>query len=49
MFSILGNICMGDKTSCDGTVATGSPFSDLNGRGIARAGDKITCKKTVSS
>lgn len=45
MFSILGSICVGDKTSCGGTVVTGSPFSDVNGRGIARAGDKIACKK----
>lgn len=43
MFSILGSICVGDKTSCGGTVATGSPFSDVNGRAIARKGDKIAC------
>lgn len=45
MFSILGSICVGDKTSCGGTVITGSPFSDVNGRPIARVGDKISCKK----
>jgi len=45
MFSILGSICVGDKTSCGGTIVTGSPFSEVNGRGIARAGDKIACKK----
>ena len=45
MFSILGSICVGDKTSCGGTVITGSPFSDVKGRAIARVGDKISCKK----
>lgn len=45
MFSILGSICVGDKTSCGGTVVTGSQFSEVNGRGIARQGDKIACKK----
>jgi uncharacterized Zn-binding protein involved in type VI secretion len=44
MFSILGSICVGDKTSCGGTVVSGSPFSDVNGRPIARLGDKIACK-----
>ncbi|QOY96504.1 PAAR domain-containing protein [Massilia sp. UMI-21] len=42
---MLGSICVGDKTSCGGTVVTGSPFSDVNGRGIARQGDRITCRK----
>lgn len=46
MFSILGSICVGDKTSCGGSVITGSQFSDVNGRGIAREGDKIACKKS---
>jgi uncharacterized Zn-binding protein involved in type VI secretion len=46
MFSILGSICVGDKTSCGGTVITGSPFSDVNGRAIARVNDKIACKKS---
>jgi uncharacterized Zn-binding protein involved in type VI secretion len=45
MISILGSICVGDKTSCGGIVATGSPFSDVNGRAIARVGDRIACKK----
>jgi uncharacterized Zn-binding protein involved in type VI secretion len=45
MFSILGSVCVGDKTSCGGTVITGSPFSDVNGRAIARVNDKIACKK----
>ena len=43
MFSILGSICVGDKTSCGGTVCTGSLFSDVDGRSIARKGDKIAC------
>lgn len=46
MFSILGSICVGDKTSCGGTVVTGSASSTVNGKGIARAGDKIVCKKS---
>jgi uncharacterized Zn-binding protein involved in type VI secretion len=46
MFAILGSICVGDKTSCGGVVITGSQFSDVNGRGIAREGDKIACKKS---
>jgi uncharacterized Zn-binding protein involved in type VI secretion len=45
MFSVLGSICVGDKTSCGGTVITGAPLSDVNGRAIARVGDKIACKK----
>ena len=44
MFSILGSICVGDKTSCGGIVATGSQVSSVNGKGIARMGDKIACK-----
>jgi uncharacterized Zn-binding protein involved in type VI secretion len=45
MFSILGSICVGDKTSCGGTVITGSPFTDVKGRAIARVNDKIACRK----
>lgn len=44
MFSIIGSICVGDKTSCGGTVITGSPFSDVKGKSIARVGDKISCR-----
>lgn len=46
MFSILGSICVGDKTSCGGTLITGSPFSTVNGKPIARMGDKIACKNS---
>lgn len=45
MFSILGSICVGDRTSCGGKVITGAPFSDVKGRAIARVNDKIACKK----
>lgn len=45
MFSILGSICVGDKTSCGGKVITGSSFARVNGKAIARVGDKIECKK----
>lgn len=36
-------IVVGDRTSHGGTVITGSPFSDCEGRAIARIGDKVTC------
>jgi len=45
MFAILGSICFGDKTSCGGVVASGSPFSSVKGRAIACVGDRISCKK----
>lgn len=48
MFSIIGSICVGDKTSCGGTVVTGSAFSDVNGKPVARIGDKISCRKNCT-
>lgn len=45
MFNILGTICVGDKTSCGGTVSTGAVSATVNGKSIARVGDKIACKK----
>lgn len=36
-------IVVGDRTSHGGVVLTGSPFSDVDGKGIARIGDKVTC------
>jgi len=45
MFLILGSICVGDKTSCGGMVVSGSTFSTVNGRQIARIGDRIACRK----
>lgn len=44
MFSLIGSICVGDKTSCGGTVVTGTPATDVNGRAVARVGDRIACK-----
>lgn len=44
MFSIVGSICVGDKTSCGRTVVTGDWTSDVNGRVTARVGDMIDCK-----
>ncbi|HEU4620627.1 MAG TPA: PAAR domain-containing protein [Burkholderiaceae bacterium] len=38
-------IVVGDRTSHGGTVVEGSPFSDINGRQIARVGDKVTCPR----
>lgn len=36
-------IVQGDKTSHGGTVLTGSPFSDCEGKPIARVGDMCSC------
>lgn len=36
-------IVVGDRTSHGGVVITGSPFSDIDGKAIARIGDKVTC------
>lgn len=45
MFSILGFICVGDKTSCGGTVISGSVVdTDSSGRPISRIGDAISCR-----
>ncbi|MCH2240622.1 MAG: PAAR domain-containing protein [Aquabacterium sp.] len=45
MFDILGFICVGDKTSCGGTVITGSNNDfDASGRRISRIGDSIGCR-----
>ena len=36
-------IVSGDKTSHGGTVLAGSPFSDCDGKPIARMGDMVAC------
>lgn len=36
-------IVVGDRTSHGGVVVSGSPFSDVDGKAIARIGDKVTC------
>lgn len=36
-------IVVGDRTSHGGVVITGAPFSDVDGKAIARIGDKVTC------
>jgi uncharacterized Zn-binding protein involved in type VI secretion len=36
-------ICVGDKTSGGGVVITGSPTDIINGKMMARIGDKATC------
>lgn len=38
-------IVVGDKTSHGGVVIEGSPTNDINGKGIARVGDKVTCPR----
>lgn len=38
-------ILVGDKTDHGGVVISGAPSADVNGRCIARAGDKVTCPK----
>ena len=36
-------ILMGDKTDHGGVVIEGAPNSDIDGKRIARIGDKVTC------
>ena len=36
-------ITVGDKTDHGGTVISGSPVHDINGRAIARLGDEVDC------
>jgi len=38
-------ILMGDKTDHGGVVIEGAPNSDIDGKRIARVGDKVTCPK----
>lgn len=38
-------IVQGDKTSHGGSVLTGSPFSDCDGKPIARVGDMVSCPR----
>jgi len=37
-------ICLGDKHSHGGRVVTGAPQSDINGKAVARVGDRAVCK-----
>jgi uncharacterized Zn-binding protein involved in type VI secretion len=38
-------ICVGDKTDHGGVVVEGSLFDTIDGRAVARVGDKVTCPK----
>ncbi len=38
-------ILVGDQTDHGGVVVEGSPNSDVNGKRVARVGDKVTCPK----
>ena len=38
-------ILMGDQTDHGGVVIEGAPSSDIEGKRIARVGDKVTCPK----
>jgi uncharacterized Zn-binding protein involved in type VI secretion len=38
-------IVIGGKTTHGGTVITASPFSDTHGKGWARVGDMVSCKR----
>jgi uncharacterized Zn-binding protein involved in type VI secretion len=38
-------ILVGNKTDHGGVVISGSPFSDVDGKAIARVGDKVTCPR----
>lgn len=39
-------ITVGDKTDHGGTVISGSPTHDIQGRAIARLGDKVDCPQS---
>ena len=36
-------VVLGDSTSSGGTVISGSPFTDVDGKPVARVNDKATC------
>lgn len=36
-------ILFGDKTDHDGVVIEGAPYSDVDGKRLARVGDKVSC------
>ena len=36
-------IVVGDRTSHGGVVISGSPFTDVDGKAVARIGDRVTC------
>lgn len=38
-------IVVGDRTDHGGVVISGSPFTDIDGKQIARIGDRVTCPK----
>lgn len=38
-------IVLGDKTDHDGTVIGASTTTDIDGKGVARVGDKVICPK----
>jgi uncharacterized Zn-binding protein involved in type VI secretion len=38
-------IVIGDSTSHGGKVVEGSPYTDTQGKQIARVGDKVTCPR----
>lgn len=38
-------IVVGDRTTHGGVVISGSPFTDVDGKAVARIGDKVTCPK----
>jgi len=38
-------IVLGDKTDHGGTVVTASAETDINGKTVARVGDKVSCPK----
>lgn len=48
MFSILGCIVVGDKTSCGGTVVSGSMTDDIDGKPISRVGDQVSCRHSCN-
>ncbi|MGY8526895.1 PAAR domain-containing protein [Paracidovorax citrulli] len=39
-------IVLGDRTDHDGEVITASGTAFIHGKGVARVGDRVTCRKT---
>lgn len=42
-------ILLGDKLDHGGSVVSGSADTDVNGKAVARVGDKVTCSKHGST
>ncbi|QCO66683.2 PAAR domain-containing protein [Luteimonas yindakuii] len=38
-------VCVGDALDHGGSVVSGSPFTDIDGRPVARVGDRVVCSR----